>query len=219
MAALVVFGLGTGIGNLAPLTAPHGKTLLSAGLTNFATAYVAGFLGINLIRSLSKQFLENAKIKDQLADAQQTKLDTDFLMGLQAMDAKQYQTAEMLMRKAIEAEKNTTIRAYIGLAQVIWRIGGRGGEAISTVSDALRNQAIEKEPSRVATAYFNRACYVAAMMDSANPQIKPVIEDLAACFKLAPSWPADVRADADFAKAWKVQEFIDYMAALGVSQP
>ena len=105
------------------------------------------------------------------------------------------------------------------MAQVIWRIGGRGGEAISTVSDALRNQAIEKEPSRVATAYFNRACYVAAMMDSANPQIKPVIEDLAACFKLAPSWPADVRADADFAKAWKVQEFIDYMAALGVSQP
>jgi len=214
MAAMVMFGIGGGVASLSPFKYEASTDdLATLWLRNFALAHLSGFLGLNLIKRLSSQLLDKAAIQSKLEDVDRTKIDTDFLLGLQAMQSGQYAIAESYMRKAMEKEGQTNIRSYIGLAMVYKRTG-RWAEAFSNLNTAISMKEIEKLSSRVAKAYFNRACYRSASAEGDTPsenEMKFLIEDLKAAFAIEPDLVRGVGPDPDFDKARKVESFTSFI--------
>lgn len=220
MSATTIFGVGAGVADMAPLAVPPDASIWAIGLRNFALAYLAGFLGINLIRSLSKQVLDKQAITERLAEVGRKVEDAEIMLGYKAIDEGQLDVAETYMCRAIESEGNKSIRAHCGLAMV-HRRKERIGEAIQRVSIAIEKQAIETEPSRVALAYFNRASYYAYAINDSNraAYVQNCIADLKQSFTKTPTLHLDVPAEPDFAKAWQSPEFVQFMEGYSVAPP
>ena len=214
MAAAVMFGIGGGVADLKPFEYVEGKSdLYSLWFRNFALAHLSGFLGISLIKKLASGMLDTAAVADLKQEAKKTEGDTAYLLGLQAMESKQLEAAENYMRKALEVEGTKSIRAYIGLAQVMKR-RGRIGEALSLLNEALERQDSEPMKSRVAKAYFNRACYLSVGAQGAtltDGEVSKVIESLDRAFKHDKALARDVKSDPDFEKALQSARFSQHL--------
>jgi hypothetical protein len=161
MAAMVMFGVGAGVADLGAFRVAPGQDLVGAWMRNFGLALLSGFVGLNLIKRLSSQLIDKAEIASKLEEVGKQKTDTAYLLGLQAIRANQLDEAERYMRQALEAEGETNIRSYIGMAMICAR-RQQWGQAAAYLKDALSKKDIEKLPSRVAKAYFNSACYISA---------------------------------------------------------
>lgn len=213
MAAAVMFGVGS-VSDLRPFEyKPKEDDFYSLWFRNFALAHLSGFLGIQLIKKLASGFLDQADVRDLKEDAQRHEGQTAYLSGIEAIKSTQLDAAEAFMRKALEIEGQTSIRALVGLAMVLKR-RGKLGDAIATINEAIAHAGTEPMKSRVAKAYFNRACYVSfgALGETlTEAELDRVIADLDHALAIEKALAREIKKDPDFEKALKSERFVKYV--------
>lgn len=185
-----------------------------AGLwfANFGFAYVAGYLGLKLVKRISDDFIKQLNVSRLSTDVEGLKsnyrtvaADSMCTLGNQAINLKQYGEAEMLFQSANEIESANTVRSEVGLARAL-RWQDRFPEAQKLLDKAIAEKGKEKIPGRLSVAYWNRACYRA--LSDGLPAIDEVITDLKEAFRLNPAMGPDDLNDVDLDKVRPDPKFI-----------
>jgi len=182
---------------------PSGSSLIDLWFMDFGIAFVSGFLGLRLIKAISTKFMQEQRLKEAEDLAVESKElatanagTSAYLSGQQSLRSGQLDLAEDLFRKGIEYDRGTSIRCIVGLAQ-LQRRRHKYTEAIETLDEAIRLQHIESVVSRVAVAYWNRACYrLLARPDSVEAK-DAAVADLEKSVALQESFRSTILADED----------------------
>lgn len=187
---------------------PAASPLIDLWFVNFAIAYISGFLGLRLVKAVSKKFLDQLQLKETVEQTLLNEADNAALLGSEAIRDKDYETAEGLFKKCIQLDNGSSIRGLIGLARAQSRMGNLG-DAIATLDDAIQLRRKEPLPRRVAVAFFNRACYRMLADPNGEASKSLAIKDLAESTRLVPSFALDLRKEEDLKPLWEDPRLID----------
>lgn len=177
---------------------PTSAQLVELWFVNFSIAYVCGFLGLRLVKSLSERFLQQALLKDNLERVERNEEITAFLSAQAAVDMGQFSEAETLFERALALDTGSGVRPLIGLGRVYKR-QRRFDDAIRVLTDAISRKEREHITERIAVAYWNRACYkVLAVADGSRKyEIASAFEDLEQSVNMKPSYRQDLSGETD----------------------
>jgi len=187
--------------------------LVDTWFLDFALSYVCGFLGLKLIKSVAENVFAGDKVREakKTAALAQERLDAVekdvddtkgaalFLNGIVALQQKDYDTAELMFNESMKVEGWRTTRALISLARVERRRHNLV-KAIALLDEAISQESKEKKPSRVAVAFWNRACYrTLQRLAQPSPEnaIGRILADLRESIKIEPSFSSEL-GDPDF---------------------
>jgi hypothetical protein len=201
---LMAAGLGIGLGTWAeifktsPFDAPtEPAKFASRWVADFAIAYVCGFLGLRLIKTVSMRVLKEAELEENLKKTEQNEVDNLYSRAQEAVRNGQYDIAANMFHSVQELEGQNSIRALIGLARCEKRMG-RYGDAVASLDRAIAQSPNEKEAYRLPVAYWNRGCYkTLAYKDNLAPHLADIVNDLKEAIRLQGSFKVDLRTDED----------------------
>jgi len=182
---------------------PNTSSLVDLWFMDFGIAFVSGFLGLRLIKTVSTKFMQEQQLRETHELAEESKElasglagTNAFLAGQEALRAGQYDLAEQCFQRGQSLDGETTIRCLIGLGQA-YRCMGKLPEAIAILDDAIGQKDRETVKSRVAVAYWNRACYkVLAVPDSERAK-ESALDDLQQAVQLQDSFRQDLNSEPD----------------------
>lgn len=182
---------------------PASSSMADLWFMDFGIAFVSGFLGLRLIKTVSTKFMQEQQLKHTQELAEESKelasasAGTNvYLEGQEAIRTGQYKYAEQCFQKGIDLEEGKSIRSMIGLAQA-YRWLGLLPEAIAKLDDAIRFRSWEQVESRLAVAYWNRACYKVLSMPDSERAKASALEDLQQAIELQESFRQSLNSDTD----------------------
>lgn len=177
---------------------PNSAQIVELWFVNFSIAYVCGFLGLKLVKSLSERFLQEAHLKDNLQRVERNEEITTFLSAQAAVDMGQLSEAETLFERALALDTGSGIRPLIGLGRVYKR-QRRFDDAISVLTDAIKRKDREFITERVAISYWNRACYKVLAIDDGSRKydLGSALDDLEEALNMKPAYRQDLSGESD----------------------
>ncbi len=127
----------------------------------FAVAVVGGFLGLNLIRSVSSRM--EAEIQRQISGEMEPLRLLD--KGKMLMEEQSY--SEALDTFRVLARRDSSLLPIVGQGRALKRLG-RLTEAVEVLSAGLRKSSLTDDPFRRAVALWNLGCYRALLNKGAG---------------------------------------------------
>lgn len=205
-----LFSISTVVADKSGVVTTLDNSLIELWFLNFCIAYVSGFLGLRLVKGLSERFLQETKLKDKLDQVDHNEGVTAYLSGQSALALGLVEEAEDYFKKAFKLDKGNEVRSLLGLARVYKR-QGRYFEAFSTVDEAISRKSENDSPERMATAYWNRACYRALILKTSTAAgrgtVENVFKDLEESLRLKPEFRNDLTTEQDLTSVYEEGRF------------
>lgn len=199
---------------------PTSAQLVELWFVNFSIAYVCGFLGLKLVKSLSERFLQEARLKDNLERVERNEEITAFLSAQAAVEMGQLTEAETLFERALALDTGSGVRPLIGLGRVYKR-QKRFDDAIRVLNDAISRKDREHIAERIAIAYWNRACYkvLAIAEGSRKYELTSAFEDLEQAVDMKPAYRQDLSGETDLTSVKSDARFKSLVKPLEADHP